>query len=73
MKDVYGLRMSILILVFGDNNALLLRAVVTEQHTNFTVQVDDADIYKGVALLTAADSIIIPDPCRQSNSMFKCT
>ena len=47
--------------------------MVAEQHTNVTAQVDDADIYKGVALLTAADSIIIPDPCRQSNSMFKCT
>ena len=46
--------------------------MVAKQHTNVTAQVD-ADVYKGVAFLTTTDSIIIPDPCRQSNSTFKYT
>ena len=42
--------------------------MVAEQHTHVTAQVD-ANVYHSVAFLTAADGIIIPDPCTQSNSI----
>ena len=42
--------------------------MVAEQHTKYDTAQVDADVYNSVAFLTV-DSIIIPDPCRQS--MFK--